>query len=218
MLTALINRSDEFQNALTEQLHSSPPLQTVEPRHSLCASSIFLAIEHGNAARLCFAAGAPQSATGLLRLQYEATVRGAWLLFAAPETDIALLSGPLDDATDELARKLPGASVMMKFLESSAPAGLAEPLREFHSVSWHGLNSYIHAGIHPLRRQSEGSPVGLAEQLVRNGNGMLHVAYRLLGSLTGSQAAMDRITATWQRYRDCLPLMPPGGSRNAAGD
>lgn len=40
------------------------------------------------------------------------------------------------------------------------------------------------------------------------GNGMLHVAFRLLASLTDSQTAMDQVTVAWLAYYDCLPLGP----------
>lgn len=59
------------------------------------------------------------------------------------------MGSPLDADADALARKLPGASPMLKALLAKAPTGLTAVLQQFHDVSWHGLNSYVHAGIHP---------------------------------------------------------------------
>ena len=115
---------------------------------------------------------------------------------------------PLDNESEDLARKLPGAPLMLKAMAGQAPEGLLAPLQMFHNVSWRGLNSFAHAGVHPLRRQSDGFPTKLACQLLRNGNGILHMAYRMLAMLTGSQVFMTAVTDLWKTHRNCLPIDP----------
>jgi hypothetical protein len=207
-MTDLLQHSDAFHERLDDLLGSASALQTNLPRHLAAAASALLSLEHASAARQCFANDLPHSATALLRLQFEAVVRGAWSLHAAGDDAIALLDGPLSEGSDEQARKLPGATLMLKALVEKAPAGLVEPLRQFHSVAWHGLNSYVHAGIHPLQRRARGYPAELAAQQVRSSNGLLHLAYRLLASLTGSATAMHQITHAWHEFEACLPITP----------
>ncbi|BDU22897.1 hypothetical protein [Dyella sp. GSA-30] len=206
MIAELLQQSDAFQDALNEIFVTAPPPMLDEPRHDMCSVSALLAVEHGSAARLCFAANCPQAATVLMRPQFEAAVRASWLLYAASDTEIALVSGPLDEESDRLARKLPGATDMLKVLTEKAPEGLVAPLQQFHTVAWKALNSYVHTGLHPLRRRSEGYPLGLAVQAIRSGNGLLHVSYRLLAALTGSQATMTKVTRIWEAHQACLPI------------
>ncbi|WP_404935367.1 DUF6988 family protein [Mitsuaria sp. TWR114] len=47
----------------------------------------------------------------------------------------------------------------------------------------------------PLRRPSNGYPVAMATAVIRQSNVLLHVAYRLMATLAGSQCRMDRLTA-----------------------
>jgi hypothetical protein len=38
-------------------------------------------------------------------------------------------------------------------------------------------------------------------------NGLLHFAYRLLATLTGSQSRMDEVTRSYKAFVDCLPVI-----------
>lgn len=202
----LLQQSAVFHSALANVLDVAPPILGEHPRYATSAAAALLAIEHACAARVCFTADCPQSATAVIRLQYEAAVRAGWLLYVASDAEIDLLDGPLNENSELLARKLPGASVMLESLKDKALVGLAAQLQQFHTVAWHGLNSFVHAGIHPLRRHSEGYPVTLAGQMIRNSNGLLHVSFRLLAALTGSEATMAAITGAWEAHRACLPI------------
>ena len=46
-------------------------------------------------------------------------------------------------------------------------------------MCWRALNSYVHAGLHPNARLTGGFFEALAQQLVLNSNGLLHLAYRI---------------------------------------
>jgi hypothetical protein len=212
MIANLLKASDDFHAAMAHLLDAAPPIRDEQPRFVVSAISAMLAVEHGTATRLCFVAGFPSSATAILRLRYEATVRSAWLLHVATDEQINLIDRPLDSQGEDPGRKLPGATAMLKVLSSRAPEGLVVPLRQFYDVTWQGLNSFIHAGIHPLRRQSDGFPEELACQLLRSANAILHVSYRMLAALTGSAAAMSAMTDLWKDHRSCLPIDPRAGA------
>lgn len=206
MIIELLQRSDAFHEHLDGLIQASPPVQFGQARYSVSAANALIAIEHAIAARQCFGNTLYQSATALIRLQFEALVRGAWALYVATDESIDAMNAPLDAASDQSARKLPGATSMLKALAGRAPAGLTSPLEHFYSSAWHGLNAYVHTGIHPVRRRIEGYPIELAVQQVRHGNGLLHLSYRLLAGLTGSSELMAKVTDAWKAHPTCLPI------------
>jgi hypothetical protein len=212
-MNQLLLRSDEFEIALNEALNEGAfKLFDDSPKLSICANACLLSLEHASSVRVLFAADAPHSATGLLRLQYEALLRAAWVLYAANELQLSKLTPQLDIESEHAANKLPGPADMLKALETKAPIGLIQPLNEFKTVAIKGLNSFVHGGIHPLTRIKEGFPEVLALQLVRNSNGLMHFGYRMLASLTGSQTLMSQITHLYGAFADCSPS--PTSSRH----
>lgn len=134
-----------------------------EPRRELTAAAALIAIEHADALRAAAQVGTMNSAAGLLRLQYEAVLRAAWLLFAAGPGQIEKLSKTLDLEAEQGAKNMPGYLDMLTAVEKAAPASLAAPLAEFNRYSRHALNSFVHTGIHPLTRARSGFPVNRPE-------------------------------------------------------
>lgn len=57
----------------------------------------------------------------------------------------------------------------------TGPAGAVRLLVRSRDRLWSGLNSYVHGGIHPLRRNEEGYPLSLIIDMVKNSNAMLAV-------------------------------------------
>lgn len=208
---SLDERSDQFESALAEFLgpawFASFP---TDPRYRASVAAARLSAEHGRGVRILLLQSiAPQSGTALLRLQFEALLRSAWLLFCATDAHVEKLTSELSLDSEQAAKNLPGSSEMLASVARSAPVGLSDPLAQFHRSSWRALNSYVHAGIHPLERATRGFPVELADGLVRLSNGLTHVAYRLQASLLG-QETLDQITKTWVGFRDVLPPITLG--------
>lgn len=215
-LIRLLERSSEFEAALLAEFpEGGLVLTNQEPRHEVAAAAALIAIEHAGALRAAAQGGAMNSAAGLLRLQYEAVLRAAWLLFAASPGQVEKLTRHLDLETEQTAKNVPGYLDMLSAVEKAAPVGLAAPLVEFNQYSRHALNSFIHAGIHPLARARSGFPVALAEAVLKFSAGMMHFAYRLLAALTGSQERMNRVTRAYIAFQDCLPMAPSADKTNA---
>lgn len=181
-------------------------LPTAEPRHRVAASAASIAIEHALALRASALVGAMNSVAGLLRLQYEAVLRAAWLLYAANAGQLEKLTGHLDLEAEQSAKNLPGYLDMLSAVERLAPAGLSAPLVEFNRYSRHALNSFVHTGIHPLSRTQSGFPTPLAEKVLKFSAGLMHLSYRILAALSGSQQRMTRVTQAYIAFQDCLPL------------
>lgn len=206
-LIHLINRTAALEADLLREFPGVRlGLTSQEPRHEVAAAAALVALEHAAALRASAQIGAMNSAAAILRLQYEAVLRAAWLLFAASPVQAEKLTRSLDLEAEQAAKNVPGYLDMMSALEKAAPAGLVEPLLEFNQYSRHALNSFVHAGIHPLTRVRTGFPLSQAETVLRFSAGMLHFAYRLLAALTGSQERMNIVTRAYSAFADCLPV------------
>jgi len=206
-LADLLDRSEKFEAAIQACFpQGGTVLAQATRQNELVVVACQLSIEHALALRSAFAALAPNSGAAILRLQYEALLRAAWLLFAANPSQIEKLSRTLDLEAEQAAKNLPGYLDMLDAVGRKAPPGLSAPLTEFNQYSRHALNSYVHSGIHPLRRARDGFPAEMAATLVRFSNALMHFAYRMLASLTGAQRRMDKVTHAYLDFKDCLPM------------
>ncbi len=207
-LQRLYERSTEFEAALVASFPiEGTDISYTDPRYERSWSACAVSIQHASVLRMAFATLFPISGAALLRLQYEALLRGAWLCHAATPDQVEKLTRALDLETEQAAKRLPGPQDMLAAVEKNAPTGLAAPLVEFNLYHRHALNSYVHSGIHALHRTSEGFPIELALGLIAISNGLLHMAYRMLASLHSSQNLVDKVTSTYLQFRDCLPVV-----------
>lgn len=213
----LLVRSGEFEAALLANFPDGEQVpSTKELRHEVVMAAALVAIEHAGALRAAAQIGAMNSAAAILRLQYEAVLRAAWLLFAASPGQVEKLARSLDLDAEQAAKNVTGYLDMLAAIEKAAPPGLAAPLTEFNQYSRHALNSFVHAGIHPLTRTRTGFPTSQAETVLRFSAGMMHFAYRLMAALTGSQERMNVVTRTYAAFEDCLPMKPPSTAANSS--
>ncbi|MEO7547242.1 MAG: hypothetical protein ABIT82_02370 [Ramlibacter sp.] len=202
----LLQRSAQFQEALVASFGSGVMLFDESPRRFASASACELSIEHAGVLRLALGSGAPYSATALLRLQYEAVLRAAWLLHVATVEEVAGLTAPHDPPSRWEPPPPVRAAAMLDQLAGKAPPALVQPLQQFNAVSAHALNAYVHSGHHALQRVSAGFPETLALDIVRHSNGLLHQAYRLIATLTGKKALVEGTSRVVGEFVDCLPL------------
>lgn len=204
---SLLERSEAFEAAIaTCFLEAGFVLAVSDQKHELVATACTLCIEHASVLRAACAVAAPNSGAAVLRLQYEALLRATWLLYAASPAHIDKLARALDLEAEQAAKSLPGHMEMLDAVAKKAPEGLVAPIAEFNRYSRHALNSFVHSGIHPLRRAREGFPREMASTIVRFSNGLMHFAYRMLASLSGSQRRVDRVTGVYLAFLDCVPL------------
>ncbi len=203
----LLERSEAFEEAIAACFPEAGYVPALgNQQHELVATACTLCIEHASVLRAAFTIAAPNSGTAVLRLQYEALLRAAWLLYAATPEHVDKLARSLDLEAEQAAKHLPGYMDMLAAVVKNAPQGLSAPIAEFNQYSRHALNSFVHSGIHPLRRAREGYPVAMAATLVRFSNGLMHFAYRMLASLSGSQRLMERVTHLYKEFTDCVPM------------
>ena len=103
-------------------------------RVHLAAGCLDTAVEHGQAIVLLVAEGIYGSALALVRLQFEAYVRGSWLLH-----------GATDESVDRAGRdEFPPMGEMITNLEQ--PGCFDVGISRVKAVSWDLLNSLTHTG------------------------------------------------------------------------
>lgn len=166
-----------------------------------------MSLEHWTATRSLLKAGMLPSAVVVHRSQFEALLRSIWILYAAPEEQLSKLSADLTVETEQSAKNLPQAADMMAAVNKKGPPQAYEALNRFKENSWKALNSYVHAGIHPIRRHAEGYPIQLIEGIARNSNGLAILSAMQAVVLSGVQPLQREILDLAAQYTDCMP--PP---------
>jgi len=166
-----------------------------------------LSLEHWQSVRVLLRSGLLPSAVVVHRAQFEAVVRSIWLLCAASDQLVARICATLSQESEQAAKSMPQTSTMMEHLAKKAPPQAYDALSRFKSNSWGALNSYVHAGIHPIHRHGEGYPVGLLESILRNANGLAVLGCMQAVVLSGQQPLQSKLLALAAEYSACMP--PP---------
>lgn len=199
-------RSEELHIALADCFpDGSIPIPEDEAEVDLCVTACFLSIEHAGVLRGAFASVAPNTGSAILRLQYEALLRGAWVLFAATPDQVSKLARDLDSQAEQAAKNLPGMMDMLAALKERGPPPVVRNLEDFNAHHRHALNSFVHGGIHPLKRSQEGFPLQLALRLVAISNGLMINAFQILAALSDSLDRTESVRNLHGAFPDCLP-------------
>jgi len=183
------------------------PLFDESKRLAVSDVSCSLSLEHWRAAMSLLEGGLLPSSVVVHRSQFEALLRSVWVLYAANDGQIDKLSEELTLESEQNAKNLPQVAVMMASVSKEGPPQAFDALNRFKENSWKALNSYAHAGIHPLRRHAEGYPVALIESIARNSNGLAVVGAMQAAVLAGVQPLQKGILNLASQYDDCMP--PP---------
>jgi hypothetical protein len=166
-----------------------------------------LSLEHWNATRSILNIGLLPSGIVVHRSQFEALVRSVWLFYAASDEKISRLSSTLSLESEQAAKNLPQTAEMMADLSIKAPPQAYDALSRFKDNSWKALNSYAHAGIHPIRRHEDGYPIDLLKSVLRNANGLAIVAGMQAAVLSGRQSLVKDVLSVGLAHPSCMP--PP---------
>lgn len=200
----LFQRSELLLQNLIETINK--PLYQNSPR--FCASGNFtqISIEHSCAVRSLSETRMFTSAFVVMRAQFEALLRAIWLLHCATDHQVQRLSAPLDPDGEQSAKNLAQPQQMLEALAKVPVAKVPlDALTEFKGNSWKALNSFTHAGLHPLKRLVEGYPLELIFANVRMSNALALMAGMHFCMLTGIPGAQKELLPFYERYKDCLP-------------
>ncbi len=164
-----------------------------------------LALEHWHSARTLLRAGFLPSALVVHRAQFEALVRSIWIAYAASDDHISKLTSTLSQESEQAAKNMPQVAEMMQDLAKKAPPQAYEALSSFKDNSWKALNSYAHAGIHPIRRHDEGYPQNLLHDVLRNTNGLAVMICMQAVVLSGQQPLQRTLLELAGERSACMP-------------
>lgn len=175
------------------------------PRSRLTTIFLGLAHEHWLSLRVLMADGLNHSGIGLLRLQFEATLKAFWVRFAAADSWIEKI-GVIREVNHQLVEPdLPVVGKMLKDVERTAPPKAFALLDQFKSVAWRQLNSYVHGGMHALANLGGAFPAAFLVQIVANANGVYGLAATLAASLSNDPQRVQLAIASQFAHPECLP-------------
>jgi hypothetical protein len=166
-----------------------------------------LALEHWHSARALLRVALLPSALVVHRAQFEALTRSVWVAYAASDESVSKLTGMLTLETEQMAKNTPQVAEMMQDLAKKAPPQVYGALSRFKSHSWKALNSYAHAGIHPIRRHQDGYPAELLRDVLRNTNGLAVISCMQAVVLSGHQPLQRVLLDVAAKHPACMP--PP---------
>jgi len=177
------------------------------PRMVVSDVACSLSLEHWHSARALLGAALLPSALVVHRAQFEALSRSFWLAYAASEKHISKLTETLSLESEQAAKNMPQVADMMQDLSTKAPPEAYVALSRFKDNAWGALNSYAHAGIHPLRRHQEGYPLPLLQDVLRNTNGLAVISCMQAVVLSGQQPLQRALLDVAGKHQHCMP--PP---------
>lgn len=201
----IFEATDEFSIKLFQLL--TFPLYDQSKRLLISDIACSMSLEHWLATIKLLRSSLFPSAVTVHRTQYEALLRSIWLLYAANDQQIEKLASDLDLEAEQAAKNLPQVVEMLAAIEKNGPAQLHEALSNFKGHSWKALNSYVHTGIHPIKRHSEGYPYPLIEGVVMNANWLAMVAGMQAALLSGVQPLQRKILDLAANYPECVPQL-----------
>lgn len=174
-------------------------------RYFLSATASVISLEHAMGILTLIERGGFTSTFALFRVQYEALTRAIWLLYGASEHWVEKLSAPLTTENAKKANEGPMLSKMLEEIQGKAPDVVTAQLKEFKEYSWKALSSFIHVGLHPLKRKAEGYPAELIERVLRQSNGLSLMATMLLTVLSGDHRQQGKVSALQVEFAACCP-------------
>ncbi|KKW81527.1 hypothetical protein AAV96_03180 [Acinetobacter sp. AG1] len=204
----LLNRSHQLE---IELISPSIDLNLYDDSQRLLAvaSLAMLSVEHSAGVRYLFKTKCLASAFALFRLQYEALVKSLWVFYISKDEDIDSIVGELEEARITKNKKVfPSISKMLEqLLSANTPAhSHVLSLVELKDYSWDAMNSFVHSGLHAVRRNITGYPTELIYTIIKQSNNLLYLSAYLKAVITGDPNAINGVSIARQRYMSCFQL------------
>ena len=174
-------------------------------RDSASTVACSLSLEHWLSVKVLLSADLFPSAVVVHRAQFEAIVRSIWLLCAASDGEVARLAINLSREAEQGAKNLAGLQEMISDIGKRGPSEAFAALSRFRDNALKPINSYVHAGIHPLHRHAHGYPDDLCVGVLRNANGVALLSWMQSAILARRQDLQRVILQIAARYPSCLP-------------
>jgi hypothetical protein len=205
-VVVLLDRSDTFHMALRVALigeteRAIPPGARTNSAFAYCK----IALEHGSGFQHLLSVDNASSALALVRLQYEAVLRGAWILYAASDDWMGKFSSqpPINEGKEPA--EFPKVYMLLEQLAASpADPVLHKSLVGLKNIAWDSLNSYTHGGLRLMLRSLEGFEDELLIWMLRTTNSLSYVAAQLLAHVANDPACSNKLLTTRNAMADCM--------------
>lgn len=203
---AVLDRSHKFHHALRVALigeteRAIPPGARSNATFSYCK----IALEHGSAFQTLLAEDNPTSALALVRLQYEAVLRGAWIFYAAPESWVDTFSSQPESYEGAERAKFPLVRELLRQLTASqAEPVLPQSLTALKEKAWDALNSYTHGGLRLMISSLDGFDDAMLLWMLRTTNSLSYIAAQLLAQVANDPACSNTLRSTRSAMSDCM--------------
>lgn len=201
----LFDQSDRLADELLAVIERPVTLETSRVNTSRVACS--LSLEHWHSARILLRQGLLASAVVVHRAQFESVTRSIWLAYAATDDNVSKFELELSLEAEQSAKNAAMVNEMLQEIHRSAPRPAFDALARFKDNSWKALNSYAHAGIHPLRRHRDGYPIALIQSVLCNANGIAVLSCMQAVALGGRESLQRAVLDVAGKYAKCMP--PP---------
>lgn len=119
-LDHFLGRTTDFHTAVMAHLEALAPYE--EQRFIVAFQSGMLAVEHATGALTLNLQGFHTSACVLMRPQFEAHLRGVWIMYAAKDSWVSKLSEPLTEDSARRTNTIPMPAAMFEELRQCADA------------------------------------------------------------------------------------------------
>lgn len=207
-LALLLDKSHTFETGLRLCLIGETERAIVPgPRTSAAFGFGKIALEHGSGFQQLLATENPVSALALVRLQFEAVVRGAWILFAASEPWVTLFSSPPASNDGKEPAVFPRMNQMLDQLESAgAEPDLVVSLSSLKAKAWDSFNSYTHGGLRSMIRTLNGHEQELLVWMLRTQNALSYLAAQLIARVADDAPCSDSLLQLRNAMADCMHL------------
>jgi len=205
IMESLLTRSNLLINELNPIISIGPNQNNKRWSGSWVMCDV--AIEHAHSLQNLMSIGNCTSAISLLRLQFDALTRAVWMLWGATDKKVERIMQDLSVDTANADNGLPSHVEMIKQIDGKAPAEATRMLSEFRDLTWKASSSYVHGGIHAMKRHGEGYPIQLLKQIMTNSNGLVMLSAVHLASMSGNKHVLNDITRIRDTYRDILPKL-----------
>jgi hypothetical protein len=207
----MINRAVEFDDALRAAInaHDVKPISAGTRKTAGCAY-VEMILEHGDSFRALLCRGNSTSALALIRPQFEATLRGWWITFAAKENWISRLADSAKDP-EIVEPGFQSIPVLLDELEASkaldetfGAQGMAISLRALSAKSIKYLHSLTHGGRGPMVHILIGPKPELLAWMIRTSNSLGYAASQLYACIANDPSLSNALSGIRNKFPETM--------------
>jgi hypothetical protein len=200
-LTQMLALSSNFDDDVVLLLQRSwnPSSQRLVITLAFCKS----AVEHAISQRVLIAAGLHGTALSLIRLQFEAVVRSAWVLHGAKDDWIAKFSAPVPAGQLTEPQMGPPIPAMLEAIKSVAPEAARELYRLNETMKV--MHSFVHGGAHLVVCALRGYPPEKLVAVLQNRNLLTLMLTNVIVIASAQSELKGVVRKLGESHASCMP-------------